>query len=290
MSKKLGTLVDDIYGLFTGGHVVNEKNLQVALHNIGESIKKGLLEANKYTREKAKLRMSAIGTKDRKLWYIHNLPPEQQEVINGPTNIKFLYGHILEELLLLLVKEAGHTVTGEQDTLVIDGVEGHRDCKIDGVTTDVKSASKWSFQKFEKGTLFKDDPFGYIAQISAYIQAGGDKEGAFLAINKESGEIVVLMVPQIDTINASTRIAEVKQVVNLPKPPEQKCYEPKPYGTSGNLVLDGNCGYCAFKDLCWKDANGGKGIRRFQYSNKVEEFVEITKEPKVEEILSGVQS
>ncbi len=283
MTKKLETLVDDIYGLFKGGHVVNEESLRVCLDNIGDNIKRSLLEANK--REPRKLRMSSIGTKDRKLWFLHNLPPEQQEVIDGPTNIKFLYGHILEELLLFLVKESGHEVTGQQDTLAIGGVEGHRDCKIDGVTVDVKSASKWSFQKFEKGTLFGDDPFGYIAQISAYIQADGGEKGAFLAINKESGEIVVLMVEQIDTINAEQRIEDVKRVVDLPAPPEDKCYEPKPYGTSGNLVLDNNCGYCPFKDLCWKDANNGKGLRKFRYANKIEDFVHIEKEPKVEEVL-----
>lgn len=287
MTKTLDTLVDDIYSLFDkGGHIVDQKNLDIALANMGESIKKALLESN--VPRQPQLRMSSIGTKNRKLWFIHNLPADKQEKINGPTAIKFMYGHILEELLLFLAKESGHEVTGQQDTLSIDGVEGHRDCKIDGVTVDVKSASKWSFQKFEKGTLFKDDPFGYIAQISAYIQADGDKKGAFLAINKETGEIVVLMVEQIDTINAKCRIEEVKQVVNLPEPPREKCYEPKPYGASGNLVLDNNCGYCKFKDLCWKDANGGKGIRRFKYANKIEEFVEITKEPKVDEVPSSM--
>ena len=131
--------------------------------------------------------MSSIGAGDRKLWYLHNLPPESQEILSGPTHIKFLYGHLLEELLLLLVKEAGHTVEGEQDTLEIEGVQGHRDSVIDGVTVDVKTASKWGFKKFQEATLFTDDPFGYIAQISAYMEAG-KTDGAFLAINKESGK------------------------------------------------------------------------------------------------------
>ncbi len=34
--------------------------------------------------------------------------------IDGATQIKFLYGHLLEEIVLMLVRMAGHTVTDEQ--------------------------------------------------------------------------------------------------------------------------------------------------------------------------------
>ena len=55
---------------------------------------------------------------------------------------------------------------------------------------DVKSASDFSFRKFSHRTLFKgDDPFGYIGQISAYMEALNFEEGAFFAINKNSGEL-----------------------------------------------------------------------------------------------------
>ena len=37
--------------------------------------------------------------------------------------------------------------------------------------------------------LSEDDPFGYIAQISAYAEANGVERAAFLAIDKQSGEI-----------------------------------------------------------------------------------------------------
>ena len=60
-----------------------------------------------------------------------------------------MFGDILEELLLFLAKEAGHTVTGQQDTLSISGVNGHRDAIIDGRLVDVKSASSYSFRKFK---------------------------------------------------------------------------------------------------------------------------------------------
>ena len=58
--------------------------------------------------------------------------------------IKFTYGHILEELLLLMTKTAGHK-TKMNEELEIEGVFGHQDCEIDGVVTDCKSASAYSF-------------------------------------------------------------------------------------------------------------------------------------------------
>jgi hypothetical protein len=42
---------------------------------------------------------------------------------------------------------------------------------IDGVTVDVKSASKYGFEKFLKHNLREDDPFGYISQLSSYVYA-----------------------------------------------------------------------------------------------------------------------
>ena len=45
------------------------------------------------------------------------------------------------------------------------------DCKIDGIVTDVKSASSFGFKKFKDGQLAIDDPFGYIDQIKAYAHS-----------------------------------------------------------------------------------------------------------------------
>lgn len=156
--------------------------------------------------------MSNIGLPDLKLWYMMNSTETRDFQYKGSTLIKFLYGDMLEQLLLLLIREAGHKVSHEQEELELEGIKGHRDCKIDGVPVDIKTASQWGFKKFSEGSLFKDDPFGYIGQLSAYIQAGGDKEGAFLAINKESGEIASLKITPIDTINAKNRIEHIKRL------------------------------------------------------------------------------
>ena len=71
----------------------------------------------------------------------------------------------------------------------IEGVKGHQDSLIDGVLVDCKSASGRSFEKFKNHNLIHDDPFGYVDQVSAYAQANGLDEAAFLAIDKSTGEI-----------------------------------------------------------------------------------------------------
>src|SRR5690606_6702193 len=127
------------------------------------------------------------GLPNRKLWYMMNTDVKQ---VNKPSDyIKFLFGHILEHLVLLLVREAGHVVEDEQKKVELEGVEGTIDCKIDGVLVDVKSASNHGIKKFKNDTLTHDDPFGYLGQISGYTKAVGDEEAAFLAINKENGEL-----------------------------------------------------------------------------------------------------
>jgi hypothetical protein len=47
---------------------------------------------------------------------------------------------------------------------------GHQDAIIDGVLVDCKSASGVGFDKFKYNKLAEDDPFGYVAQLSATQQ------------------------------------------------------------------------------------------------------------------------
>lgn len=287
MSKNINTLIDDIHNLFHNPeHKVSSENLDLFGENCKKALQKSIEEAtNSYH---PSLRMSRIGVPDRKLWYeMHRQrDPNEPKEINPSQLIKFLYGHILEELVLFFVRESGHHIEGEQDQCDIEGVKGHRDCKIDNVVIDVKSASGNAFQKFKKGSLFKDDPFGYIAQLSGYVQADEEAEdyGGFLAINKENGELCLLKVDEIDMINAKERVKHLKEVVNYKEPPKEKCYEPVEMGKKGNKVIHRNCSYCPFARECWQDANNGKGLRSFKYSDKVVHFTEVKAKPKVPEI------
>ena len=97
---------------------------------------------------KNNLRMSNVGKPIRQLWYDLKSEEEAQIPLDSSVFIKFLYGHILEEVVLLLVKLAGHEVTSEQEEVDVDGVKGHMDCKIDGEVIDIKTASGFAFKKF----------------------------------------------------------------------------------------------------------------------------------------------
>lgn len=201
------------------------------------------------------------------------------------TYLKFLYGDVIEQLMILLVKEAGHTVTDEQLEIELDGIKGHIDCKIDGIVTDVKSASPYSFKKFKSGSVFTDDPFGYIGQISGYSNVlTPGQSPCFLAFDKVHGDIHLLSVPTNLTAqhSPSERIAHQKEVIAGPKP--ERCYPEEDDGKSGNKKLGINCGYCEYRFDCWSDKNDGKGIRTFIYANGPRFLTEVVRTPDVPEL------
>ncbi len=183
---------------------------------------------------------------------------------------------ILEHLLLLLIKTAGYKVTEEQGEKRIDGIVGHMDARVNDVVVDIKSASQRSFDKFVKGTIFDDDPFGYIAQISGY--AYGEDEAAFVVMNKVTGQIHVCAIDSMEMIDFKEKIKDVKSLMKSNVPPD-RCYSDIPDGKSGNRKLAAGCAYCDFKVECWKDSNNGKGLRKFKYSNGSRFFTKVVKRP-----------
>jgi hypothetical protein len=190
---------------------------------------------------------------------------------------------MLEDLLILFSRLAGHTVTDMQKTVYVSGIKGHQDCVIDGVLVDVKSASASGFKKFEENTIHKDDPFGYIAQISAYAEANNVDEAAFLAIDKSSGKICLTPIHSLGMINAKERIDYLKGAMEQDNPPD-RCYSDTPDGASGNRKLAFGCFYCEHKRVCWADKNEGKGLRVFNYANGNRFLTQVKKMPNVEEV------
>lgn len=279
----IDTLIQDIYktleqGINTGS-VQNRDALQKCASDMYHSIRRTLEEGQRES--SSSLRMSQIGKPTRQIWY--DLKKTKKRDLDGQTKLKFLFGDMLESLLILLATVSGHEVTEEQQEVEINGIKGHKDCRIDGVLVDVKSASSYAFKKFKDGTLSLDDPFGYIAQISGYAEAGQDKEAAFFAIDKSSAELALLKVEDIDMINASDRINELKEVATKDTPPP-RCYGDEADGKSGNRKLVIGCVFCPYKETCWADANGGQGLRAFKYSNGVRYLTVTAKTPDVEEI------
>lgn len=228
---------------------------------------------------RAYLSLSQLGTPcERKLWYKVN-ESQKAEPFTPETLGKFFYGDLLEALVLSLAKAAGHQVDGLQEELNVYGVKGHGDAIIDGRVIDVKSASRFGFQKFKQNKLKEDDPFGYISQLSSYLYAYQDDPrvtdkttGSFLVVNKESFKLA------LDTYDLSEELKnkeqEVRHLVEMVRgdcPP--RTFGDIPDGNSGNRKLEVTCGYCEFKQHCWPK------LRAFAYSGGPRFLTEIKKVP-----------
>jgi len=284
--KNTYNLVSDIYQLMETKEVAEGVDFDACVEKFGENVKE--LMRNEFggkKRDGRKLRMSNIGRDDRYLWNVYN-DVEKSDDIQGHTYVKFLYGHLIEEMLLFLTKAAGHEVTDEQKKCEVNGITGSMDCKIDGIVTDVKSVSTYGFRKFKDGSLAYDDPFGYIGQIKGYAYAEGATKFGWLAMDKQNGHLTYLLYDSKDTqapvhdlisYDIKERIDHVKKLVEQPTPPDV-CYEPIADGKSGNRKLAVGCSYCAYKKECWPS------VRAFAYSTGPRYLIEVHNEPKVQEI------
>tara|TARA_B000000437_G_scaffold216342_1_gene192355 strand:+ start:812 stop:1669 length:858 start_codon:yes stop_codon:yes gene_type:complete len=281
-SKSLDTLVEDIYKAIDG--LSENKDISISeeiAEEFGNKIKEALLHWATPRNQEQGLRMSNIGKPSRQLWYDMKLKAEPKKV-HPSVQIKFLYGHLLEEVLLMLTKLAGHTVEDEQKEVTVSGIKGHIDCKIDGEVVDIKSASKFAFKKFEEGTLGESDSFGYLAQLAGYEKALKTNEGGFLVINKETGELCLFRPDDLDKPNVTDKIKLIKKELKIDSPPE-RCYNPIPEGVKGNMKLPKECSWCNHKFECHSDANEGEGLRVFLYSKGPVYFTKVVSTPKVQE-------
>ena len=233
------------------------------------------------------LSFSAIGSPcKRKLWYKINEPKIARPL--APSDLlKFFYGDMLEELILSIVRNSGHEVTGTQDRMYIGGLAGSRDAVIDGMTVDVKSASPYSFKKFAEGNLREQDPFGYISQLSSYVYAAKDDplvtnktHGAFLVVDKVGGNLCLDVYDFSEELEKKEQeVADVQEMVKGGIP--DRGYEPVPQSkTSPNTKLPMSCGFCEFNKKCWPEA------RKFIYGSGDVLLIDVVKEPLVPEDLT----
>lgn len=277
--KQIGTVVQDVYDLFTGPHECGEDNIQLFAKDVANIMRRRLGEDQERGNY---LRISNMGKGDRQVYYDCN-PHGLEEDLEPWTRIKFLYGDLIETLLIFLAREAGHKWEGEQETVELEGVKGHTDGTLDDHTIDVKSASAYGYKKFRDKTIFQDDPFGYIPQLSGYNEAlgKGDKSAYLLAMDKQSGHLCLTEVPPALQIDARARALHMKEVVAAPNPPP-RCHSAEPEGKSGNMKLPVGCSYCKHKWECWP------GLRQFTYSRGPVWLTEVVNEPRVLEVtMSG---
>lgn len=274
--KTIDTVVDDINALLVSGIKADDE----ALLDFGKRVATIVGESLADRRDRASLRMSNIDKPcERQVYYSINTP-EDKEPTPPEVYMKFLYGHVIEELLLFLAELAGHKVEGRQDEQEIVGIKGHRDVVLDGVVTDVKSASTYSFEKFKNHKLADDDPFGYSGQLQSYIHTGQSDpvvtdptRGAFLVLDKTLGHICLDIHPKED-IPFEAVYERKKEIMASPEVPPRG-FEDVPEGKSGNRKLGTNCSYCEFKQKCWP------GLQTYAYARGPVFLTTVKREPKV---------
>jgi len=264
---------------------ITEENMNDFLNNVKEAMIAWNTPPKKEKYD-GTLRMSILGKPARQLWYDKFSPKETKEY-DASNNLKFLYGHIIEHLILYLAELSGHKVEDRQKKVKVDGVNGHMDAKVDGEVCDVKSASSFSFKKFKNGELLNDDPFGYHAQLSGYEEAEGTKDGGFLVADKSSGDICFYKPEDLAKPDTRSLIKDLNTKLASDTPPE-RCYELKTE-KNGNKILPVGCQFCIHKFECYSDVNKGKGLRVFKYSNKNVFMADVVKEPNVEDITKEFQ-
>lgn len=282
MAKQIEDLIDDVADVLEQGTEVSPELAE----KYGKLFSEMLMNRVKPREERSRgtLRMSNIGKPcERQLWYDVNNPGTKED-IKAHTKLKFLYGDLSELLMLFLVEASGHSVEGTQDEQQIAGIKGHRDCVIDGVVTDVKSASSLSFKKFENGLRPEQDSFGYLGQLQSYVHAGQTDPivtrknvGAFLVLDKTLGHFCLDMHHRDDELNLEQMYEDKKEMVNKDQPPE-RAFTSIPEGKSGNEKLMTNCSYCAHKFECWP------GVRAFLYSSGPTYLTKIERLPNVPEV------
>lgn len=316
----ISTLIPDIYEYVSGKkpEVLSEDARNAAqaefMEACGDIVDRFLKE--RQAPQEFRIRPSILGTPDRKLWFMAKTEGMDKGGVSQSSKaatyrpITFLFGSLTEALVLLLVKLAGHEVKDFQKEVTLGGVTGSLDARIDGVLTDVKSASPYSFTKFKTGEFLMPnpevDPFGYKDQISFYVNADGEARneneqrewaegrvssgasnasGSFLVMDKSSGELTMCLVDSDTGLKTKgeveKRIEHVKKVIEKDTPPAELCYEPIPFGKGGNMEINRLCAMCPFK------VKGGcfPNLRAFKYANGVKYLSHVVKEPDVPEVL-----
>ena len=115
--KTVETLVDDIYKVI--GSLADNKPIEISeqdYEDFGKAMSDALRHwATPSSEAKPTIRMSNVGKPLRRLWYDLNLEKKEEQKLSSPIFIKFLYGHLLEVLLLFFVKLSGHKIENEQN-------------------------------------------------------------------------------------------------------------------------------------------------------------------------------
>ena len=244
-SKSINTVVPDVY------EVMKSKDYSGDLNTIamqaGREVEEAIKNAFEPYENKNELRMSSIGRCERAQWYaVKGYTPEELE---GSVYLTFLQGHILEAVLVALIKLAGHDVQDQQKKHTVEGINGSQDCTIDGELVDIKTASAWSWDnKFAEDGI-KDDAFGYIKQLSGYGKTEDRKDGYFLAFNKNKSTLTLCRQKLEEDID--TYIVDLKDKMESDTPPMRLANATTFSKAEAKEKLCMTCAFCGFKEDCY---------------------------------------
>lgn len=284
--KDIKTLPDDIYALLQSQPRGSPEEVADKLSAYGgraATLLNKQLTARDRPREHMVLYASELGKRClRQVWYAHNAP-ELAESLPANTKFKFLYGDLIEEVVLTLAEQAGHDVINRQLTMeykLPSGwvVRGRMDAVIDGTLIDVKSSSHYGMRKFAEGLTDENDAFGYRQQLSFYNGVGSAiSPQGFLAIDKQNGDIGYFPAPWVPTGGI---ISDMTIAIEQPMEPARiaKAEEDAAYA---NKKLGIECSYCPYKRACWRTANKGAGLVRLGYASGPVWLTHVNTMPKV---------
>ena len=244
-SKSINTVVPDVYEVMKSRDYSGDLNT-IAMQ-AGREVEEAIKKAFEPYENKNELRMSSIGRCERAQWYaVKGYTPEELE---GSVYLTFLQGHILEAVLVALIKLAGHDVQDQQKKHTVEGINGSQDCTIDGELVDIKTASAWSFDnKFAEDGI-KDDTFGYIKQLSGYGKTEDRKDGYFLAFNKNKSTLKLCKQELEEDID--TFIVDLKDKMESDTPPMRLANATTFSKAEAKEKLCMTCAFCGFKEDCY---------------------------------------
>jgi hypothetical protein len=256
-------LIEDIYALLAKPNrdmeFDPEKDLELGLRLV-QHIRDEVKDPDRSDRDPNTVYVTNITSNcPRRRWYeFHHVEKGiKKEKIQGQNRFKFVYGDVIEELVLHFAELAGHTVTRRQERLTVPmavnaknyTLAGRIDAIIDDVLVDVKSMEGYTFDKFAKGEY--DDKWGYGNQLYVYETMLKEqvKERMILGINKLNGRMHIAHLPHDPSFHVGQAI---KDAVH-PKP---TFADRQVTTTNGVKSLDTLCAYCPFKVDCYKELGG----------------------------------
>tara|TARA_B100000424_G_scaffold269611_1_gene266952 strand:- start:872 stop:1732 length:861 start_codon:yes stop_codon:yes gene_type:complete len=255
------------------------------IDTISNDIKDALHRQFNYKKgEPFSFRMSNVGRPSCQLWWEKNYP---EKALPKPNTfiINMLIGDVIEAIFKGLLTEAGVEFKNS-DKVVLktdkNEITGTYDLIIDESVDDIKSASDWSYKyKFDSSeTLKNGDSFGYVGQLAGYAVASDSKLGGWWVVNKNNGQFKYV---KANNINLKEEIAKIeKNIQKANSKTLKRCFEPEPEKfrgkTTGNTVLNRNCTFCDYRQVCWDSLQELPAQKSLAKEPKMVQYVSVGKE------------